>query len=165
MLSAIAGVLSWGEKGVAASKETRNLMKKEIKGVICIYLVEQSSEALLLIRRFELHILEYWEAGGSLQTCFEAAICMVTEHFYSITICQRIELFFLHHLKLDTQKGKWPAACRSLFLWGNIILKSSYFLPELFILPLCTGVWLWVSLVLTVTVCSSCVVGFINFLL
>lgn len=165
MLSAIAGVLSWGEKGVAASKETRNLMKKEIKGVICIYLVEQSSEALLLIRRFELHILEYWEAGGSLQTCFEAAICMVTEHFYSITICQRIELFFLHHLKLDTQKGKWPAACRSLFLWANIILKSSYFLPELLILPLCTGVWLWVSLVLTVTICFFCVVGFINFLL
>lgn len=56
---AIADVLSWGEKGIAASKETRNLMKEEIKGTICIYLVEQSSEALLLIRRFELHMLDY----------------------------------------------------------------------------------------------------------
>lgn len=79
VLSAITGVLSWGEKGIAASKETRNLMKKEIKGVICIYLLEQSSEALLLIRRFELHVLEYWEAGGSLQTCFKASIFMVME--------------------------------------------------------------------------------------
>jgi len=34
-------------------------MKKEIRGVICICLVVQSSEALLLIRRFELYILEY----------------------------------------------------------------------------------------------------------
>lgn len=59
MLSAIASVLSWGEKGVTASKETRNVMKKEIRGVICIYLVVQSSEALLLIRRFELYMLEY----------------------------------------------------------------------------------------------------------
>lgn len=47
MLPATTGVLSWGEKGITASKEIRNVMKKEIRGVICIYLVVQSSEALL----------------------------------------------------------------------------------------------------------------------
>lgn len=59
MLSAVASVLSWGEKGVTASKETRKVVKKEIREVICIYLVVQSSEALLLISRFGLYILEY----------------------------------------------------------------------------------------------------------
>lgn len=133
MLSAIASVLSWGEKGVTASKETRNVMKKEIRGVICIYLVVQSSEALLLIRRFELYMLEYWEAGGSLQRCFKAAVWMVTEHFYSLAIYRQNKLFFLYHLKLDSQRGKRPTSCRSLFLWANIILQSSSFLPELLI--------------------------------
>lgn len=39
MFSAITSVLSWVEKGVTASKEPRNVMKKEIRRVICIYLV------------------------------------------------------------------------------------------------------------------------------
>lgn len=59
MSSAVAGALSRGHKGLTASKETGAATKKEIRGAVCISLVVQSAEALLLMRRFEL----CWSAG------------------------------------------------------------------------------------------------------
>lgn len=128
MSSAVAGALSRGHKGLTASKETRAATRKEIRGAVCISLVVQSAEALLLMRRFEL----CWSAGrlGGAPETFYGSTLDGHGTFYSLAIYQQNELFFLHPLKLDSQEGKRAAPGRSLFLRASVILQSSSFLPE-----------------------------------